>query len=143
MANVVVLKCLEYEENAPDKGDYLNLRAEAMSLGFSGNTEFWVARSDIERFLADLAEFESRPDGTVSLICGWGGIVYFRLCILAKDQLGHLTARIEIAKPAYDQEIHKLIIALETNLSAVVSFRASIRAILNTRLEEEAVLQER
>jgi hypothetical protein len=141
MENKIILRLLEYEENPPEKGDYLNFHAKVISQMFSGSTEFWIARNDLEGFLYDLAEFDSKLDGETVLTCGWGDKIYFKIRFFAYDKLGHIRISIELGRPAFDDEMHELKTVIQIEPSIIRPFILDVRAVLNKQQNAEISIQ--
>lgn len=141
MNNAVILRLLEYEQNTPDKGDYLNFKATVSSQGFCGDTEFWVSRNDFERFLDDLAEFDSKLNGDAVLVCGWDQTILFKLRFLAYDALGHIGVQVEISRPAREDHLHKVETDMQIEPSGIAPFLSNLRTVVNKREKTEVVMQ--
>jgi hypothetical protein len=51
--------------------DFIDLNASVDCRGFSGRTEFTIARRDVDRFLADAANLSTQTSDTAQLLGGW------------------------------------------------------------------------
>ena len=87
----------EYEENDPEKGDYLAFNAALAVHGFAGQTVFWVGRSYLDDFLEELDLLDTTLQGRAELRCGWGEDVYFSLVLEPHGRSGRLLARVQVA----------------------------------------------
>jgi hypothetical protein len=127
----------EYEANDPPKGDYLAFRANVVCDGFSGHTDFWVARGDFAEFAAALESVDRTLAGEAELVCGWGANEHIRLRIAPFDGSGRQLAEVSLASPAggAGEEVRQFVSTrLVTLPTSVTTFRSGIQRFLDQRL---------
>jgi hypothetical protein len=85
--------------------DFLDLNASVDCRGFSGRTEFTIARRDVDRFLADAANLSTNASDAAQLLGGWDDAAErLRLLITRAGVSGQLTARVRIATTGPQEE---------------------------------------
>jgi hypothetical protein len=85
------------DDSAPD-AEFVDLDASVACRGFSGRTEFTVARRDVDRFLADAAHLSTQASDAAQLLGGWDDSEErLRLRITRAGLSGQFTARVQIA----------------------------------------------
>src|SRR5205085_2738787 len=85
-------------EDLPSDADFVGLRASVACRGFSGHTEFTIARRDVRRFLADVATLRSNASDAALLVGGWDRAEQrLRLEIVRAGLSGQFVARVRIA----------------------------------------------
>ncbi len=134
-ADSLSLALVEYETNPPDKGDYLCFDAQVSSAGFSGASRFWVARSDLDVFLAEVEAFDRSLRGSADIRCGWGQEELFSVEFFPHDRLGHVGVKVRIgaAKPARRTSQHSVSVEFEVEPMALSAFAAALRVTIERR----------
>jgi hypothetical protein len=97
---------LRFNEDLAADADFFGLHASVACRGFSGHTEFTVARRDVQRFLNDAANLPSNTSDSALLLGGWDHAEErLRLQIARAGLSGQFVARVRIATtgPRADQ----------------------------------------
>jgi hypothetical protein len=97
---------LRFNEDLAGDADFFGLHASVACRGFTGHTEFTVARRDVQRFLADAANLPSNASDSALLLGGWDHAEErLRLQIARAGLSGQFIARVRMATtgPRADQ----------------------------------------
>ena len=109
----------------------LHFDADVRVGDYSGHTDFWVVRDDLERFLRDLEHLDRHLKGEASIRCGWGDDVYFALAARPEGSTGKLLVLVEIAALADSGPMHRLSTSFVLpDPNALSRFNKALRAAL-------------
>jgi hypothetical protein len=129
----VIVSLLEYETNDPEKGDYLSLRVEVKSNGFSGWSKFWVRKNGLDQYIQKLEDFDRTLVGGADITCMVGKEIYFSMEIFPYDTLGHLGTRIELAAPdrlrLREKSLHRVAVEIALEPSQIPRIIEGFRRI--------------
>jgi len=97
---------LRFNEDLASDADFFGLHANVACRGFTGHTQFTIARRDVQRFIADATNLPSNASDSALLLGGWDHAEErLRLQIARAGLSGQFVARVRIATtgPRADQ----------------------------------------
>jgi hypothetical protein len=101
----ISFKILELEKNE-NHPDYLSIRVNVVSDGFTGISDFWLGKNDLIEFVNELEHFDKSLKGSPILTCGWDDVKYFEISFVLMDNQGHIMIKMIIANPVcFGQEL--------------------------------------
>jgi hypothetical protein len=124
---------LRFNEDLASDADFFGLHASVACRGFTGHTQFTIARRDVRRFLDDAANLPSNASDSALLLGGWDHTEErLRLQIARAGLSGQFIARVRIATtgPRADQwnRVETEFIAPPVALSAFMESLAQLVA---------------
>lgn len=143
MVDRLILEVVEYEENRPEFGDYLNLKASVESDGFSGSTFCWLRAVDLDVFLEKLRNFSASLVGSVAIKAGVGEDVLFEIRLEVGNKRGHIRVAVKLAPSPRGAEncMNRLDIEFMSEVELIQEFGRQLSVLLNRRsIDEPAVL---
>ena len=89
---------LRFSESLTNDADFVALHGSVACRGFTGHTEFTIARRDVQRFVAETEKIRTEASDSALLVAGWEkGDERLRMQIVRAGRTGRFTARVRIA----------------------------------------------
>ena len=89
---------LRFSEKLTNDADFVGLHGSVACRGFTGHTDFTIARRDVQRFIAETEKLTSDASDSALLLGGWEkGDERLRIQIVRAGRSGRFTARVRIA----------------------------------------------
>jgi hypothetical protein len=129
-------------DDLPSDADFIDLEARVDCRGFSGRTEFTIARRDLDRFLADAANLSTHTSDAAQLLGGWDDSQErLRLLVTRAGLSGQFTARVRMATTGpREEQWNRVETEFVCPQPALSTFLAELTTVLDRRRAASAKL---